>query len=176
MGIYTDAVVKQSQAKASNTGAVVDAVGSVAITIASMGMGAWAGSAIKAGTAMAKGATTASQVAKGMAKVQLGKRVQSMAFQMIGRQIGGFSGIVIGSNMAEAYQNKVYGEDIRNMTSKMSALSGAEKATATITARKEASAKYMPRNILDRYSENNTTVQSINKALNADEVMKGGPK
>lgn len=103
MGIYTDNVVKKSTAEASNVGAVTTVIGKVATTIASIG-------AMAGGGAMASAGASAGNVAK----AQVGQQIQKMGFQMIGRNVGGFSGIVIASNMADAYQQYNYKTDIDN--------------------------------------------------------------
>lgn len=100
MGIYTDDVVKKSTAEASNTGAITNAIGNVATTLASVGAMAVGGAMAGAGS---------------LKTAQVGKQIQKMGFQMIGRNVGGFSGIVIASNMADAYQQYNYKEDIDNM-------------------------------------------------------------
>lgn len=166
MGIYTDAVTKQSQAQASNTGAVVNAVGNVAITLASMGVGAVAGAGIKAGIAMGG--------AKGLAKAQLGQQVQRMAFQMIGRQIGGFSGIVIGSNMADAVQQRQHGSAMSDLMASVQSAKAVDKAEAVTRQKMEVKEKFMPREMLDKFGEGNTTIKALRKQL--DELDKGGAK
>lgn len=107
MGIYTDDVVKKTSAEASNTGAVTNAIGNVATTLASVG-------AIAGGGAMARLGSKAGASAGALKTAQFGKDIQKMGFQMIGRNVGGFSGIVIASNIADAYQSYNYKEDIDN--------------------------------------------------------------
>ena len=116
--MYKDALVQEVQAKSANTGALVNAVGNVAMTIASFG-------AIGAGGAMAK-AGLAKGGAQGLAQAKMGQSVQHMGAQLLGRQIGGFSGIVIASNISQAYQNKVYGMDMENLTDAVNTMKATE--------------------------------------------------
>lgn len=108
MGIYTDAVMKNESAKASNVGAITNVVGNVAMTlggIASVGLGA----------GMTKVGISAGGE-QGLKNALLGQDIEKIGAQLIGRQVGGFSGIVISSNITSAYQNFKHGEQLRQLS------------------------------------------------------------
>lgn len=139
--MYKEAVVQKTQAEASNVGAVTNVVGNVAMTIASIGAiavgGAMAGGAVAGGTAGATagaGASGAGAVAGAVNKAQLGMQIQKMGIQMIGRQIGGFSGIVISSNIADAYQSYTYKNKLNDMMSEANEKTKSQKKLAQMPA------------------------------------------
>jgi len=139
-GIYADHVAKKSTAQASNTGAVTNVIGNVAMVLAGGAMAGLGGGMAKAGLAQG--------TAQGAQKAVLGNQVQKMGFQLIGRQIGGFSGIVIGSNMADAWQGKQQGTALQELMESVRTDKTLAKAEATQEAKMEINKQYMPRDLL----------------------------